>query len=265
MKKLSVFLVTALIALSGLTSCLKGDNTRSGYGVGILTYASNYSTLVIKTSFGNFYGPELNAYVTKGQLEIDEYYYFYYTMDYDLPENSTEMVNANGYYTVSISPGTRADKYYAMPVLTDTSAVMTDEIPVLDVLYADGPFGYAESYLCMTHIVSYEKDLTVQWDMSYDGSREIMSEVNGKRYYNLFLRATVSGSNEGSTKTETAHFNAYRLREFLERAAMDEKSMPGYVSGSSTFLVKFNYVSDIKEDQITWSYKSAEFPINLFE
>jgi hypothetical protein len=199
-------------------------------------------------------------------MEINEFYYFYYTIDYDLPENSTEMLNVNGYYTVTITPVTEAaNKYSSAPVLTDTSRVMTGEIPVLDALYAEG-FGYAEGYLCIMHIVSHEKDLTVQWDMSYDGDREIMSEVSGKRYYNLFLRATAPGSDEEKTKTETAHFNTYYLRTFLEGAAMDEKNRLGssYVPGSSVFLVKFNYVSEIREDKIIWSYKSAEFPINMF-
>lgn len=269
MKKLSTFLIAALITVLGLTSCLDGDNKQSAYSLGVITYSSkNFMTPVVKTLGGEYYGQELDTYVKQAKLNIGDYISFYFTIDFDLPENSAAMVEANGYQTVSITPLNVFEKQYTSPYLTDTALMKPNEVAVTDILYSDGiSFGYAESYLCMLHVIAnFEKDVTVTWDMSYDSDKGIMSEESGRRYYNLFVRATADSEGDGKTKIDYGAFNAYYLKSFLESAAREEKDKLGssYSSQSSTFYVKFNYVSEIKEDKITWGNKSAQFPIYLF-
>lgn len=270
MKKLSTFLIAALITVLGLTSCLEGDNKESLYDLGVITYSSkNFMTPVVKTLWGEYYSPELNSYINQAKLDIGDYISFHYTIDHDLPENSAAMVEANGYRTVSITPLNIFEKQYTHPFLTDTALVKPNEVAVTDILYSGSvlSFGYAEGYLCMLHVIAnFERDVTVSWDMSYDGDKEIMSEESGRRYYNLFVRATANSEGDGKNKIDYGASNAYHLRDFLERAAQEERDRlgSGYNSLSSAFYVKFNYVSEIKEDKITWADKSVQLPISLF-
>jgi hypothetical protein len=265
MKKFSLFLVVALFCAIGLTSCLEGENKSQGYGIGVLDYS--YTTPVMKTMYDNFYGPELVSLIAQGTIELGGCYYFQYTIDYDLPENSKEMVELNGYYTVSIAPLAEAERFYPTSYLTDTLTVLTNELPVTDILLSEGGlFGYAENYLFVTHSVNHEKDLDVQWDMSYEDNDNVMTEENGKRQYNLFVRATSKTARDGSKATmEYPYFNAYYLRNFLETAARTEKDRLGAsYNTSSTFTVKFNYVSGINEDsEITWQSKSVDMYISM--
>jgi hypothetical protein len=261
MKKFNLFLIGALLCVIGLTSCLEGGNTTQGYALGVLDYSYSYTTPVMKTSYGNYYGPELTSMISSGNLEIGNCYYFQYTIDFDLPENSQEMVQTNGYYTVSVYPIAEAEKYYPNYYLTDTSAVLPNELPVSDIVSEDGPYGYAEDYLFITHVVNHLKDLDLHWDMSYNDGDDMITEESGKRHYNLFVRATASGDkDENKVTAEHLHFNAYYLRNFFESAARKEKDRLGSsYNTSSTFTVKFNYVSEISDDsKITWKSESVD-------
>ncbi|MDR1114871.1 MAG: hypothetical protein LBL33_01715 [Tannerella sp.] len=266
MKKFNLFLVVALFCATGLTSCLEGENKSQGYDLGVLDYS--FTAPVMKTFSYAFYGPELVSLMAQGTLELGGCYYFQYTIDYDLPENSEEMVKLNGYYTVSIVPLAEAQRFYPNSYLTDTLTLLTNELPVADILLSEGGlFGYAENYLFVTHSVNHEKDLDVQWDMSYEDNDNVMTEENGKRQYNLFVRATSkTARDESKAAMEYSHFNAYYLRDFLESAARTEKERLGssYNNTSSTFTVKFNYVSGINEDsEITWQSKSVDIFISM--
>ncbi|MDR0699934.1 MAG: hypothetical protein LBG28_12100 [Tannerella sp.] len=261
MKKLTLFLLITLVAVVSFTSCLEGDNTSTTYSVGVLDYSRNYTTPVMKTLSGDFYGPELNALITSGNMEVGECWYFQITYNSDLPENSPEMVEINGYYTVSIYPIAKADKYYAAPYLTDTSEVMTNELPVSEILYNNALVGYAEGYLFITHVVNHEADLRLDWNISYD-SDDMITEENGVRNYNLFIRAVKSTTgDDGKSGTNQSHFNAYQLKDFLDKAARNERDEAGI---NATITIKFNYVSEIKESEIIWKSTTAGVPAALF-
>jgi hypothetical protein len=265
MKKFSLFLVVTLFGFTGLTSCLKGgENTRSGRYVGVLDYR-NFTTPVLKTPDGNFYGPELNSLITSGDMTIGDCCFFQFTFNMDLPENSAAMVDLNGYYTVTFQTILKADRFSAAPYLRDTSALLPDEFAISQVLSENDPFGYAEDHLFITHTASHEEDLTVDWDMSYDGSN-MMTEENGRRNYNLFVRATKADGDETKATAIQYHFNAYsNMKYFLESAARAEKEQLGSsYTATSTFTVKFNYVSAITDGQITWSSKTMALYIALF-
>jgi hypothetical protein len=253
----------ALIAVVSFTSCLEGNNTGTDYYVGVLDYSKNYTTPVMKTLYGDFYGPELNSLISSGNMDLGDGWYFQITCDWDLPENSSEMVAVNGYYTGSVYPIAKADKYYAAPYLTDTSEVMTGELPVSEILYSgsNAIFGYAEGYLFITHAVNHDKDSKLNWDISYN-SDDMVTEENGVRSYNLFIRAVnSSGDDDENPGTNQYHFNTYQLKAFLDRAAWNEKDKAGI---NATFTVKFNFVSEIKESEITWKSTTTGFPVSLF-
>jgi hypothetical protein len=261
MRKLTSFLLAAVITVAGFTSCLEGSNTTTEYNVGILGYSKNFTTPVMKTLVGDFYGPELNSLISSNHMEIGEGWFFQLTYDRDLPENTLEMVELNGYYTASISPMVKAESFYVMPILTDTSEVMAAELPVSDILAATGPFGFAEGYLFMTHVVNHEKDTKLNWDMSY-ASNDFVTEENGKRYYNLYIRATQSGGDGKQSSADQAYLNMYQLSDFFDRAALHEKNAAG--SANVSFTVKFNYVAEITESGIVWGSAAEDLPISLF-
>jgi hypothetical protein len=268
MKKFSLFLIVVLFGFTGLTSCLKGgENTSTRAFVGVLDFGKNFTTPVLKTLYGDFYSSELNSLMSSGKLTKGDCCYFEITYNLDLPENSVAMVELNGYYTGTILTMAKADRFDASSYLRDTSEVLQDEIAVSQIISeSNDPFGYVENYLYVTHIVSHEDDATLSWDMSYDGGN-IVTEENGKRNYNLFVRATKTGGDDTKTKSNQYHFNAYNnTKYFLENAARMEKELLGssYAASSSTFTVKFNYVSGITDDQITWNSKAMAFYIAMF-
>jgi hypothetical protein len=253
-----------LITVVSFTSCLESNNTMTAYYVGILDYSRNYTTPVMKTVYGDFYGPELNSLINSGDMDFGEGWYFQIIYDRDLPENSLEMVEINGYNTVSIYPMAKAVKYYATPYLTDTSEVMTNELPVSEILYYgyDALSGYAEGYLFLTHLVNHEAGSKLNWDISYD-SNDMITEENGVRNYNLFIRAVKSvGGDDEKSGTNQYHFNTYQLRDFFDRAARNERDEVGI--NATSFTIKFNYVSEIKESEIIWKNATMEMPVSLF-
>jgi hypothetical protein len=263
MKKLGMFWMVALAAVLSFTSCLKGSNNSTELHVGVISYTNDLKP-VLKTIGGSFYGTELNAVVSKGELTYGDCCYFQVKVDWDLPENSAEMVRVTGYYVASIYVIAKADQYTAYPYLTDTSSVQVNEFPVVEMVSPDGPYGYAENFWMMTHKVKHEKGLMMHWDLSYNGS-EVVTEENGQRYYNMFVRATASGTGGGTTASDEYYFNAYSANSFLERSAWEEKNKLGsnYTTGS-TFTVRLNYVSDIKDGKITWKTTDLTLYIVMF-
>ncbi|MDR1382062.1 MAG: hypothetical protein LBJ47_11375 [Tannerella sp.] len=259
MKKFSLFLVVALFNFVGLTSCLEnGDNKSTGEYVGVLELGRNYTTPVLKTLAGSFYGPELNSFVNEGKMQLGNCYYFQISYDMGLPENSEQMVELNGYYTVSVTGYAEASKQYANSYLTDTSAVLPGELAVKQAIYSDAPFGYAENYLFITHYLSHEKDLDVNWDLSFD-SENMMTEENGHRNYNVFIRATGADHDDSKTATEQLHFKAYQMGYFFESVARMEKERLGSsYTQTSTFTLKLNFASEIKDTGITWESQTVD-------
>jgi hypothetical protein len=261
MKKLGMFLTVALAAVLSFTSCLKGGgNTSSRVYVGVISYTNDLKP-VLKTMGGSFYGTELNASFSKGDLNFGDCCYFQATVDWNLPENSAEMVNVTGYYTASVNIIAKAEQYTANPYLTDTSSVQINEFPVGEIVSQEGPYGYAEGCWMMTQMVKHEKGLSLHWDLSYN-SGEVVTEENGQRYYNMFVRVTTSGTGSGNSASNQYYFNAYNAKPFLERSALEEKNKLGsnYTSNSS-FMVRLNYASEIKEGKIIW--KSTDIPLYI--
>jgi hypothetical protein len=263
MKKLGMFLTIALAAVLSFTSCLKGSNNSTELHVGVISYTNDLKP-VLKTIGGNFHGTELNAVVSKGELTYGDCCYFQVKVDWDLPENSAEMVRVTGYYMASVYIIAKADQYTAYPYLTDTSSVQANEFPVDEIVSQAGPYGYAEGYWMMTQKVKHEKGLTLHWNLSYNGS-EVVTEENGQRYYNMFVRVTASGTSEGNSTVDEYYFNAYNTNSFLEHSAREEKNKLGsnYTTGSK-FTVRLNYASEIMDGKITWKSTDLILYIAMF-
>ncbi|MDR3250040.1 MAG: hypothetical protein LBT42_00035, partial [Tannerella sp.] len=252
MKKLSLFIVMTLMSVLWLTSCLEGSNVEQNVTIGVLDYGNTFEP-VLKTNGGNVYSPNLNTLIALQEMEIGGCYYFQYSLDRDLPENSANAVTANGYFTVTLlSNPQKIPQYYLSSYLTDTASVLPDEIAVLSG--CDG-MDYVERRLIMQHTVSHPSDFELNWSLSYDHSTMMPTEDNGQRYYDLFLRATVSKRGDKTVASENTPVNAYNIDNYFEDVAYREKNLLGssYNSSTSKFNLRINYAAEIDDNQnIIW-------------
>lgn len=270
MKKLSFFLIVALITVLGLTSCLEDSGnkvTRSA--VGILDLGGKSFNYVIKTLGGDIYAPEFSSYISAGKMNQGAGYYISYEIDWDLPENAPNMVIANGYYTVTLHGFIGADSYYLNHYLTDTSTVQANEIAISQALlpYENGGINdFTSEHIFMTHVVKRPDGLNLDWNLSYDYEATMPTEENGKRYYDVFLRAIKTNSSD-KTATDAAYFNSYYVGDYIKNVAIKEKELldNSYNQLSSVFVVRINYVSEIKDDgKLVWKNQEFAYLISPF-
>ena len=260
MKKIGLFLVVSLFSVFCLTSCLESSNIVEGESVGVMTYGKGYSAILKSPGYW-FGGPSIDALYAKADMEIGKCYAFYYRHDGDLPENAPNVVEANGYNTVSILGYVEIDKYYMNSYLTDTSTVLYGEEPVING--CERIIAYVENNLFLTHIINQAADLQLEWDMSYDTNTMVPTEEGSQRFYDIYIRAIKRNSSDKS-KTDVAVLNAYNIGSYLENAASNEKSFLGssFSESSSVLTLRFNYVSEIDEDnKITWKSKTERLGI----
>jgi hypothetical protein len=251
MKKLGLFFIGLLMCSLSLTSCLEGGNVIQGDEVGVLGYNKNLA-LVMKTPWGDISSPALN----NPDLMLGECYYFLYSLDYELPENASNMVEANGYYTVSILDWVELPKYYLTPYLTDTATLYGNEIAIKDGFYNSS---YVSGYLFISQSVTQRSDADLRWDLSYDYATMQPTVEDGRRYYDLYVRATVV--KEGTkSETDIGYINAYYMDSYLSDVAAMEKSYLGssYNENSSVFYLRVHYVTGIDKEtqELKWESKT---------
>ncbi|MDR0394674.1 MAG: hypothetical protein LBH77_05905 [Tannerella sp.] len=267
MKKITLHLFVILACIAGFTSCLEGGGNRETNGVvGILDIGN--STYVIKTLGGDIYAPELATYVGSGKMNLGSGYYISYEIDWDLPENSQSMIAASGYYTVSILAYYEAEKYSMDYYLTDTSTVQTNEMVVSAALlsYENGGINdITNNFVFMTHHVKCPQDMKLTWNLSYDYDKGMTpTEEGGKRYYDLFLRATKLNDSE-KADTDAVFFNSYYVGDYVRNVANREKELLGSNYGqNSTFTLRIHYVSEIKDDKLVWKHQELAYWISPF-
>jgi len=264
MKRNGLFLIVALLSVFCVTSCIEGNNVQEGQAIGVLTYGDGY-TPILKSSLGPVYAPNIITMLDNGKMKMYGCYIFSYTLDTDLPENSQSVINANGYYTVTLNAFNELPQYTVDPYLVDTSKVVSDEFAVTSV-YEEGSF--LEGFLFISQIVEQPSDLELEWSMSYDYNTMMPSEdLDGRNYYDLFVRASKKNSSDKSL-VSMQYLNAYKIGNYLQSAASREKALLGssYNESSSKLTLRFNYVYSIdKETQnITWKTHTIDVLISSF-
>ena len=265
MKKIALSLIVTLLSVCCFTSCF--DNTKrvsEGYTVGIVgTNSKNYVT-VLKSTIGDVYSPSIDALVANGDMYFDNCYAFVYQMDLSLPENAYDVVEANGYSTISLLNYSRIPDFRMYSYLTDTSRVLNNEIALHS---AFGTIDFVEDFFFISHTIYQPSDMTVEWDLSYSPEAITPTEEYGIRNYDVFIRATKT--NDGSQpKAYMEHLVAYKIDRFFKDAALNEKNSLGanYNEQSSVFTVRFNFPSEVDENNqtIRWQRTTLGFPIASF-
>jgi hypothetical protein len=237
---------------------MKSGNVQTGQLIGYLDMSNSFSSYVLKTSLGDFSSSALSGYISANNMQLYGCYIFNYELDLDLPENSAEVLNVNKYYTITILGFVELDKYSSNSYISDTSRVMTDELPIADpVSYLD----YKDSYIFMQHGINHAADLQIAWDLSYDYMALSQTpSQDGNRYYDVFLRATKKNTTSKTTTSDYVYLVAYQTDNVLSYIAGLERSALGSsYNTQSTFNLRVNYPSAISESGvITWSSKTVK-------
>jgi len=263
MNKYGLYLASLVLSVICLTSCLKGINVQDGGLYGVLGYSKNM-TPVLKSELGDFYSTEVASKVNSLEIFEGDCFAFYYRIDYDLPENSAKVIEVNGYHTVTVLEIINIPKVEVKPYLTDTSSTLSEEMPV--VAGYSKP-AYADNYLFITQIVKQPTDMDLDWEMSYDDQNIVTIDGN-KRYYDVYMRATVKKDGSSTMTMNVEYVNAYRIGNYFTLVANLEKTHLGssYNPMDSKFTVRFNYVTDINKETgiITWASGEENVDIALF-
>ena len=246
-----------------------GTSVETGSAYGVLALSSNSMGFVLNSTLSSTLGmpiasPQIAQWVAENKMHLNGCYLFNYEIDYALPGNAPAVVQANGYYVVTIMAFQELAEYDVKSALTDTTTVLPDEVPVLSGFF--GTPAYVEGYLLVEQIVNQPSDMQLDWDMSYDNSSLTNPrEEDGVRYYDLFVRA-VKTTDGTKTPENVSYLNAYRLSSFLQSAAEAEKAALGssYSDAGSTFSVRFNYAKEIEEGVVTWQNAVQKMPVASF-
>lgn len=249
MKNVKVFGAILMMAILMFTSCLgDGSNSYTRTSVGVIGYSKNYQKVLQLSEYESIYSAYFSDY------QEGDCCYAHYELDLDLPENNSEIVNANGYYTVKVSQKGKFDQYAMSYNMTDTTKLLPNETPITHPVYDNGA-QYVKGRLFVTHqFVQLEKQQT-NWEISYNPDFNDIPKNNntGNNIYDVFLRATITTAGSG-TKGDGFPTNAYNMTNYFNTVANREKS-----AGNKTFDIRFNYVSEIDtaKNLMTWKQSNA--------
>lgn len=258
MNRLGLYLTGFFLSIFFLTSCLKGSNVQEGWVCGVISVGGQLGmSAILKTPTGDLYSSNLVSAINNGDVYYDDCLLVYYRLDSDLPENGSNVVETNGYYTVSVLQYIKLEKFFLRSYLTDISTVLPGEKPIVDGFVSGD---YIDKYLFITQIANHQSDMELQWEMSYDYSSMPTDNESNKRFYDLYIRATVKKESTNNSKSDVQYFNAYYMNDFFMQAATIEKTHLGsnYNPNSSKFNVRFNYVIDCDGETNTLTWKTHE-------
>ncbi len=255
MKKLN-FLAAALVsAMTLFTSCLgNGGNEAefSATGIIFLNDKANYKQMVDVGS-AYLYIPQL---ATAGEYNEGSCVAVGVHVDYNSPENANW--GTTGYLTASLTGQPSVIDQYRASFITseaDTTLILANEIPLVSAFQASMFNNYVRGWLIFPSTAKMGSKQTLTFKMLYP--RELKAEeINGKRYYNLYLRAMAEGDDTGASNTSI--INAYYLKDVIDRANSMEKA-----EGHDSYYLKFNFVSEIDKDnnKLTWDYEEAQMAV----
>jgi hypothetical protein len=253
MKKWSLSLTSAVLwitAMTMFTSCLEGGkNSFSNETIGVVRFdTKTFRNVLDIPGAVALYSPAFE------NMQEGACCYVVYEVDMNAPENDPAVLQANGYYTATITFKEEIDKYAMSPgILTDTTKVLTAETAITEPIYST--LGYLNGVLFMLHQLKKPSDQRTSWNLSYD-AQNMMQDESGKHIYNVYLRATVR-IESAKTPEDSSEACAYDMKYFMETAAQMEKS-----AGNGTFYIRFNYVSEIKDEALTWKQSDMDVSVS---
>ena len=255
MKKLILQnVVWSFISILLFSSCIdEGRKVDTGYVFGVVRtdYMKGLNLLDV--------AEDVSFYSSRFEYDYDgDCFFVYYEIDHELPGNSFESVEKNGFYEVTIgTEKQKVDKWNVSVLLpADTLTSLPDELPIKAAL--DGDIIYIKGKMFLISNLQKATYQKINWTLKYDIDN-MLTEERGQRYYNLFLRAT---EGQGTNSNEFISFaNAFEIKYFLRDVVQKEKEL-----GGESFYIRFNFPSIISEDgKMTWEYQNTRGSINVKE
>lgn len=249
MKKLFLCGALAVSALF-MTSCLgEGSNEISDWSYGVISNSDKtYKTIIKSNRYGPLYSQEIasNASILPRQC-----CFFSFTLNRDLPENSSEAFAANGYYTISSLDGyIDITRYTAVSHLTDTTTLLPEELTVSSIDLSRT--GMVDNIIFLpTNHEGFMQDQKQRFEISYDANQEPEQMSEGS-VYELVLR--VIKTDEGKSPSGIASLiNAFDISHFITTLGQKEKS-----AGSKELKFRFKYIKKIDEENNSKEWKFSE-------
>ncbi|MCD7978019.1 MAG: hypothetical protein LUG51_13025 [Tannerellaceae bacterium] len=233
MKKLSSIMVAFAASVMMLTSCLDGGNSNSSTSItrfGVVEFDSKTLRPLLYFSNSDYpiYAQELISVTDNNSCVL-----FYALIEINDEVNND--VVTTGYYLPTQFDYVGVSSSSISSYLKDTTEVIENELAVKQ-LY-DG--GYVKEHLFLQIDLSENKpEQKNVYTLEY-GDME-PEEVNGKRIYNLYLRAVKV--QEGKTGTEARDNYGFKVNYFLDRALQQEKE-----ANQNAINLRINYISELDE------------------
>lgn len=246
MKKRGFLGMVVACALLLLTSCLGDSNNQQTLSSipGVISTSKDYKTIIKTAAGAAIYSPSLEtAGYLPGQCVLASF-----TIDFDAAENANAASNGYYYATMNAVP-TNVDRWYANPIMGDTTKLLDKEQAVTSPIDTRYGAAYLEGMLFLfsdfTHLTKQESN----WYLSYDGNQTAVEE-NGKRIYSVFLRAAIK--TEGQTPSlNSVVVNAFDAKTMIDGFNTKEKDL-----GNKEYYIKINYIKEIDAKdptKFTWT------------
>ena len=246
MKKLN-FLAAALVsAMTLFTSCLGNGGNEVNVpilGVVFMNPDAGYKPMV-DVGNGYLYIPQMT---NSGEFMEGTCVSANVHIDYNDPANANSA--ATGYVTASLNSEAQVIDNWSVSYINseaDTTQVLIDEIPVVSA--CNGMTSPIRGFCFVSSNVKVGSKQDLRWTLTY--SPDLKAEmIGGKNYYNLYIRVTATGNDEGASNTSV--INAFRMKELIDRINDMEKN-----AGNTEYYLRFNYVESIDDEtqQLTWGH-----------
>lgn len=255
MKKLN-FLAAALVsAMTLFTSCLgNGGNEVEFPATGVVFFNEKAGFKpMLDVGSAYLYIPQLTA---EGEYDEGDCVAVTVHVDYETPENANW--GTTGYLTASLTGKSSPISQYRASYINsevDTTQVLPNEIPLISAFQASVFNNYVRGRLIFPSTAKIGSKQTLTFKIMYSPDLQV-EEINGKRYYNLYMRAMAEGDDTGASNTSV--LNAFYLKDVIDRANSIEKA-----EGHNSYYLKFNFVSEIDKDnnKLTWDYEEAQMAV----
>jgi len=237
-------------AMMMLSSCLEGGgNKMTDTTAGVIRFDDNTFKNVLDVSeYESLYAP------TFDNMAEGACCFVYYELDFEDPENTSEMVAAHGYYWVTIMDKAEVERFYMLSSLDTSSVALEKELAVTNPVYQVN--GYVKGVLFVTHQLVMAEDQKITWRLSGDYQNPAKDD-SGSNVYDVYLRA-VERIESSKTHEESYATYAYDMKYFFQNAARAEKAL-----GKDRVAIRFNYVSKIEDGVATWDKISDPYEFSL--
>ncbi|UKI45967.1 MAG: hypothetical protein L6V92_11140 [Phocaeicola vulgatus] len=256
MKKLSYYLTAAFSAVTLLTSCLGESTNVTDITISGIVFSNPAAGLKTMIDAGSAYVYVPNL-LQVGNYPENTCLGANIHIDYNSAENANW--GTSGYLTATLNSDPQVfSQWRATPITSaaDTTGMIENEIPLTFAFQQSAFSNYVRGWMIFASGAKIGSKQNVEWTMKYPQELKV-EELNGKRCYNFYIRATASGDNTGASGQSV--INGWYVKTALDRIDATEKA-----AGNQSYYLKFNYVTsiDANTNKLTWKSDLAQMAVS---